>query len=455
MISDDMNNSGSTTVELVDFNLTKSYSDFVPVYVIMFHEKWNLCSWKDVYVKVMEKLAKGYERQLIPWSRFGDFILNSNQNVNSDIYKQVTPRFSVRTDYSVDDMLLKIRKYISVCNIDIKVLTVACIPTKENINIQISKVENNENGDNNTSVHNKRQTNNLDDKSLKVISDINAVFDNRIAELKEETLKLLYHDDCEIAAEEFKAIYHEIALINETSEEINTICKQLIQSDDVMIMNVKDNHQIMTWNDLISYFLRLVDAEKQSAINVINNYYGNDDLSALNKATNNIAILSRILEKLNAVKVDFIFAKDKIIDETVTSNETIIDEYVKNSEMPFEFIKYDFSKMENLTLCKPIMIVLKGHVIKSEQWFTLLYEYIRFLREAPNFKNKIISMANSSYPILALFNKTYTLRNPRKIYSDIFIETVDDANRVAQIIKDVTAYCCIPFDELDLYYTDK
>ncbi|WP_044974294.1 hypothetical protein [Ruminococcus sp. HUN007] len=235
---------------IVNLYSEKAYADCMPTYLKYKNEVFYLNNWKDVYVKVMSLLAYRYDSKLASWAGFGDIfrIKDLPSDYSEDNFKPISRDIYIKTDYNTEELLFKIRKYINVCNADIKDIVIGCKKNTD-VNAEHEKKKSVDDGKSLINEETKTTADNISDlptekvhiseteintipaktevkqseikpvsktsdSIIKCVSSINDSFSATISKLKKAASEIIECEDHEKAVTVFSEIHSNICSLN-------------------------------------------------------------------------------------------------------------------------------------------------------------------------------------------------------------------------------------------------
>lgn len=368
--------SNASNDKTVNFYSKESYDACSPTYVIYKNELFYLNSWKDVYVKVMSLLAYRYDSKLASWAGFGDIFKSKDlpENYSDEKYKSIGGGIYIRIDYSTDELLFKIRKYINVCNVDIKDVVIGYKKKTDVIESENRKsddegkpliVEEAKAPINNSSVITTEQTkivsepivkiadsvdkqaeikpvNQNSDNIIKFISALDSSISDTISKLKKAAAGVIEYDDHDKAVALFSEIHGNICSLNEAKNALNIFLNNVKKADSTQIINYASSTEksFNTIDEVIEYTEKSVLDHKKKMCLMIGSLSPDKLKDGLESAIDTLNVLSNLNLEVKKLK-DLINLDD--CEELIT--HSVVE--LQSSEKMQEFTVFsDFTKMK-------------------------------------------------------------------------------------------------------------
>lgn len=129
--SDDMDyqeNYYADNIYFINNDNNNSYSDTRPLYAVYFNlKKIEADTWPELYVKIMSILVKENYSKIMTFNGYGDVYYKSE---NNSFPSSITPagigyNLYVNVNLSIDEIVDKIKKFITICDLDFDDLVIA------------------------------------------------------------------------------------------------------------------------------------------------------------------------------------------------------------------------------------------------------------------------------------------------------------------------------------------
>lgn len=119
---------GFDSIYFINNDNNNSYADTRPLYAVYFNiKKIEADSWPELYVKIMSILVKENYSKIMTFNGYGDVYYKSENNV---FPSDITPagigyNLYVNVNLSIDEIVDKIKKFITICDLDFDDLVIA------------------------------------------------------------------------------------------------------------------------------------------------------------------------------------------------------------------------------------------------------------------------------------------------------------------------------------------